>query len=175
MVLGLFFLLEPSDTEADWRSPEQAVGDLLSVGFLLMIGWLMKMANSATSLATLTLGVGTMVVLGSGLVSKRSVGTFVVVSLLIAVAAEFTFGLYEEVIGLLGRDPSLTDRTYVWADALALQNRPILGVGVRELLARSAAGSAMGEVVVASKSSSQWLHRNVLELGFGRVFSCSSQ
>ena len=94
-----------------------------------MIGWLMKMANSATSLATLTLGVGTMVVLGSGLVSKGSVGTFVVVSLLIALAAEFTFGLYEEVIALLGRDPSLTDRTYVWADALALQDRPILGVG----------------------------------------------
>ena len=30
---------------------------------------------------------------------------------------------------MLGRDPSLTDRTAVWADVLALQNRPMLGYG----------------------------------------------
>ena len=99
MVLGLFFFwnLLTQRRTGDRRIRRGEV--LLSLGFLLMVGWLMKMANSATSLATLTLGVGTMVVLGSGLVSRRSVGTFVVISLLIAVAAEFTFGLYEKVIG----------------------------------------------------------------------------
>jgi exopolysaccharide production protein ExoQ len=129
MVLGLFFFsnLLTQKRLGDRRTRREEI--LLSFGFLLMVGWLMKMADSATSLVGLTLGVGTMVLLGSGLVSKRSVGTFVVISLLIAVAAEFTFGLYENVIGLLGRDPSLTDRTHVWADALALQDRPILGVG----------------------------------------------
>jgi exopolysaccharide production protein ExoQ len=129
MVLGLFFFWNLLTQRRMGQGRSRRWEIFLSVGFLLMIGWLMKMANSATSLATLTLGLGTMVVLGSGLVSKRSVGTFVVVSLLIALAAEFTFGLYEQMIVLLGRDPSLTDRTYVWADAIALQDRPILGVG----------------------------------------------
>lgn len=129
MLLGLFLSwnLLTQRRFGDRRTRRGEI--LLSFGFLLMVGWLMKMADSATSLATLTLGVGAMVVLGSGLVSKRSVGIFVVVSLLIALAAEFTFGFYHEVIGLLGRDPTLTDRTYVWVDAIALQDRPIIGVG----------------------------------------------
>jgi O-antigen ligase len=129
MALGLFFFW---NALTQWRIGDRPVRGwdiMLSMGFLLMIGWLLKMAHSATAVATFTLGVGTMVVVGSGLVSKRSVGTFVVVCILIAVAAELTFGVYAHVVRLLGRDPSLTDRTVVWADALALQTRPILGMG----------------------------------------------
>lgn len=129
MVLGLFFFWNLL-TQRRAGDPRTRRGEiLLSSGFLLMIGWLMKMANSATSIATLTLGVGMILALGSRFVGKRSVGTFVVVVLLIALAAESVFGVYEEVIGLLGRDPSLTDRTHVWTDALALQDRPLIGAG----------------------------------------------
>lgn len=129
MVLGIFFLwnvlTQWKTNVASWRRSEL----LLSFLFLALIVWLLNTANSATSLAAFVLGALTLVVLGFGFVSKRSLGTFVLASLLIVAGAQAAFDLYAEVLRLLGRDPSLTDRTALWADALALHDSPMLGVG----------------------------------------------
>ena len=78
---------------------------------------------------TLALAVGLMLALGSRLVNKRHVGTYVVVAVLLAAGLQSGFHVYENVIEMLGRDPSLTDRTVVWADVLAMQDRPLFGFG----------------------------------------------
>ncbi len=129
MVFGLFFFWNLLTTRGakDRRVRQGEV--VLSIGFLCMIGWLLKMADSATSFFTLVLGVVAMIVLGLGFVNKRLIGTYVIVGIFVAVGAELSFGVYAEVVGLLGRDATLTDRTEVWADALALQDSPILGLG----------------------------------------------
>ena len=66
---------------------------------------------------------------GSRLVSRRFFGTYVVIVVLVVAGLEATFDLYHNIIIMLGRDPSLTDRTAVWADVLALQERPLVGYG----------------------------------------------
>lgn len=70
-----------------------------------------------------------MALVGAGIVSRRAIGSVVVVLALLAVAAELGFGVSASIIEWLGRDPTLTDRTLVWADVLALKDSPILGVG----------------------------------------------
>jgi O-antigen ligase len=104
----------------------ELTGSLL---FLALIAWLLKTADSATSIMAFTVGALTLIVLGFRVVSKRYLGTVVLVSLIVVAAAQMAFDLYVEVLRLLGRDPSLTDRTVLWADALALQDSPLLGVG----------------------------------------------
>jgi len=128
-VFGLFFLWSLLTRTRIENKAARRVEVVLSVGFVGMIAWLLKTADSATAIVAFTLGAGTMLLLHSGIVGRRSVGIFVIVALAVGGAAELTFGVYGRVIGALGRDPTLTDRTLVWADALALQVNPLLGMG----------------------------------------------
>ena len=129
MVFVLFFVWTILSRKSIENPRERREEVLLSVGFLGMIAWLMGMANSATSLATATLGAGTIVLLGTRLINKRYVGTYFVVFLFLAVFIESTFDVYAKIVEALGRDPTLTDRTQVWADAIGLQTKPLFGMG----------------------------------------------
>jgi exopolysaccharide production protein ExoQ len=102
---------------------------ILSLVFLGLILWLLKLSSSATSLMCSVLGMGTVWLLGLRLINKRLIGLYVVVGILALVAAEPVFGIYGGVLNLLGRDATLTDRTGVWHDALQLQPNPLLGAG----------------------------------------------
>ncbi len=129
MVSGLFFfwnLLQARQLE-DRKARRNEV--LLSIGFLTMVLWLLALADSATSLACAIIGAGAMVLLGMRWVNKRYLGVYVVVGVLVFGAAETLLGVYAGVVKMLGRDPNLTDRTEVWADALALVDNPVLGAG----------------------------------------------
>lgn len=102
---------------------------ILSIVFLAMTAWLLKMSRSSTALACVMIGIVTMVGVGFRFVSKRYLGTVIVSGIIMAVAAELTFGVYERGVRALGRDPTLTDRTEVWGDALELVSNPVLGAG----------------------------------------------
>jgi O-antigen ligase len=45
------------------------------------------------------------------------------------VSVKQLFDVYATALELLGRDPTLTDRTELWSDALTLADKPILGAG----------------------------------------------
>ncbi len=66
----------------------------LAIVFLSMIGWLMSMTQSSTSLACSLIGIATMVAAGSRLVKPRFLGTYVIAGLLIALAANAAFDIY---------------------------------------------------------------------------------
>ncbi len=128
MVFGLFFfwnLLSARRFEIPAARREET---LLSIAFLAMIGWLTVKADSATALACTAVGVLTMAVVGARMVRNR-LWTCVVVGLLLVAAAEASFGVYSRVVDLLGRDATLTDRTQVWHDVLAMGVNPVLGAG----------------------------------------------
>jgi exopolysaccharide production protein ExoQ len=129
MVLGLFFFwnalraLKIKDRKAGRKEL------LLSVGFLIMIWWLLSQASSATSLTSMLVGMITIWALGLRMLNKRYIGIYLVVGILAFAVAEPIFGIYGSVVKSLGRNLTLTDRTDVWHEALKLQNDPILGVG----------------------------------------------
>jgi exopolysaccharide production protein ExoQ len=128
-IFGVFFiwnfLNDRRITDKNFRRGEL----LISAVFVCMALWLLKMASSATSLASLIIASMTIIALGFRFVSKKYFGTTVLVAIIIAAAAEMSIGIYKPTLALLGRNETLTDRTEVWADALALQRSPILGTG----------------------------------------------
>src|SRR5262249_45921602 len=102
---------------------------VVSVGFLGLSSWLLKMASSATSLATLVLGIFTVGIVGLPFVSKRHIGTFLVAGILAFAVANSLFDIYAHVVLGLGRNLTLTDRTNIWETVLKIQPNPIFGVG----------------------------------------------
>ena len=129
MIFGLFFLwnlLSPLRIEGrveKWK--EMAV----TVAFIGMTWWLFSMADSATSLACVVVGGLTMAIVALPFVSKRFIGSYIVIGLLMIVAAQMSFGTYDKVVELLGRNSTLSDRTAVWQDVIAMDKSPVLGAG----------------------------------------------
>lgn len=129
MVLGIFFVWNILTVRRGSIAQTPKYEIIVSAIYVWMAFWLLGISNSATSTVTMTLGIVAMLVLGTPLVNKRYVGTYVFVAVVLAAGAEWAFDAYENIVLALGRNPSLTDRTVVWADVLALQDRPVLGFG----------------------------------------------
>jgi exopolysaccharide production protein ExoQ len=129
MVFGIFFFWNLLITRRIEDRRVRREEFLLSVGFLCMIGWLWHMAQSATSLVTLGIGIVTMILLGLRIVNKQFIGTYFIVIITVVVLAQLSFDIYAKALNLLGRDPTLTDRTEIWADAVALCPNPVIGTG----------------------------------------------
>lgn len=129
MVFGLFHAW---NFQQAWRLSPAVVKWKEAAPSLLMLGtavWLLEVCDSATSLATLVMGGFTLWLLSWRWLDKRRIARTLIVWLVLALLAQLMFDVYAQVVQMLGRDPSLTDRTAVWADALALQNRPLTGLG----------------------------------------------
>ena len=129
LILGFFFCWHLLQTWRTERGTARRNELLLTVGFLIAIWWLFSMAQSSTSLVSLLLGLAIMAALGLRLVNKRLIGTYIVVGIVICVLAEATFGISGRVIELLGKSPTLTDRTVLWEDVLKVKINPIFGAG----------------------------------------------
>lgn len=128
LIFGLFLFW---DLLMAWKVPNRKVrrNQLIgSVGFLLLALWLLHLAQSATSLACLVLGMAAILALGTRFVNPRYIGPTVMAVLLVAAIGE-AFGLREAVIHMLGRRTDLTDRTQLWAAVLSMPFNPIFGTG----------------------------------------------
>jgi hypothetical protein len=125
--LALFWNVLSSRRLSDRAAAKEEM--LISGVFLAMIAWLLTMANSATAMMCLFLGCGTMLVLGSRLISKKHFGTYLIATVTTLVVLEATVGLYARILGMLGRNASLTDRTQIWADLFAIDINPFVGAG----------------------------------------------
>ena len=69
------------------------------------------------------------VLVGWRFVNKKLIGTYIVITVLVIAAAESTFGVYDRIIALLNRDPTLTERTGLWDALLKVKINPVLGTG----------------------------------------------
>jgi exopolysaccharide production protein ExoQ len=113
------------DSESLRRSSEWWV----ALGMLAMLAWLLFTSDSKTSQVALSIGVATMVVVNRvPAIRTRFTLWFVLVATLLIVA-DLAFDLRRNIIVALGRDPTLTDRTEIWADVIALQPNVLLGAG----------------------------------------------
>ena len=129
MVFGVFFLWNLLIAKGSATQPRQWSEVFLSILMLSITLWLLSASDSKTSMVCLTAGAGILVFLGWKALNLRHVARYIIVTGLILAAIELTFGVYEEIVLMLGRNPTLTDRTEVWADALTLQPNPLLGAG----------------------------------------------
>jgi exopolysaccharide production protein ExoQ len=129
MIIGVFFFWNTLLAFQMKNRKAKREEIFLSVGFLFMTCWLLKMSSSATSLLTMTLGMLTIGVTGLPFVNRRHIATYLIVGIVAFAAADSMFGIYANVVHGLGRNLTLTDRTTIWQVVLNLQPNPILGTG----------------------------------------------
>jgi exopolysaccharide production protein ExoQ len=130
LVTGIYFLWRILEVRKKKEKLVQAetIEDLLLLG---MMGWLLFMSNSQTSLACLIAAGFLLLLRRIPYVARRasrvfSVGGTVAAVLLIL---EATFGVKALFVGMLGRDPRLTNRTDVWEILVEMAPDPLVGAG----------------------------------------------
>jgi exopolysaccharide production protein ExoQ len=111
------------------RSKERRNELALIALFLAMNGWLLNMSHSSTSLVSFLTAAAILVFLGLRSVDPRHIGIYFLGAVLAGVVAEEGFGIYAGVLHLLGKNPTLTDRTLIWQDLLQMNVNPVLGTG----------------------------------------------
>lgn len=105
----------------------------LSVRILLlsMVFWLFSKADSQTALTCFILGTGILLLMQFPLATRhvRYLGTYSLsIGILILLLYVFP-AIFETIVGLLGRDMTLTGRTDLWAELLRVPINPLLGTG----------------------------------------------
>ena len=95
---------------------------------------MLAIAHSATSVASLPAALGTVALLGMSKVLslrfRRVIFLVGACTLVAAVMAALNLGLLDFVLGIFGKDSTLTGRTYLWEQGWeAAQQFPILGYG----------------------------------------------
>jgi len=117
---------------------------LLAQGALLLIAVTVLIdANSATSTVSFVLGAGLLLTTKSGFMRQNPVALHVLVVLLIVtVSSLILLGGGASVVQALGRDPTLTGRTDIWAAVISMTPNPVVGAGFESfwLSPRVAAG-----------------------------------
>ena len=129
LVTGIYFfwkLLQPRDRSA--AAEPFGVFDLTLVG---MLAYLLYMSNSQTALTCLVVSV--LIMLATRLPGIARAPSRVIpaglVAALVLVALESSFEIKNQILTLLGRDPSLTNRTELWDVVLSQQTNSVVGAG----------------------------------------------
>lgn len=103
---------------------------LLAHGAILAIVlWLFKLANSMTSLICFLLGIVVLLVVQFRAVGRTPLVVHSLVAFLIAFPSAVLFVGIESILQMIGKDPTLTDRTVIWDMLLTLMTNPWLGMG----------------------------------------------
>jgi len=110
---------------------ERKRGPLLAHGVIVaMTIWLFWMANSITSLACFILASGLIVATSSPWVARRRMLVHVLVASVLCFCFCVLFlNLANFLIAAVGRNPTLTGRTELWAKVIDLTPNPLLGAG----------------------------------------------
>jgi exopolysaccharide production protein ExoQ len=109
---------------------ERRTGSMIAHGITVAMAlWLLVMGDSMTPLVCLFLASGLMVFVRRPTLLRRPVLIHLVVCIVLSVSAGAVLfnagGLLESV----GRDPTLTGRTEIWHEVVAMTTNPVLGTG----------------------------------------------
>ena len=131
LISGLFFFW---DTVTRWserkvRRTNRII--LANIAFLGMTFWLLNMCNSATSRLCLILGCLLIVAVHSKSFRRHPgfLKVMIPAGFVLYVILAFGFNMNAQVAGAVGRDPTLTDRTKIWAFVLGMHTNPLIGTG----------------------------------------------
>jgi exopolysaccharide production protein ExoQ len=113
-----------------WERNRVRRNELILVGGLLAMDlWLIKEAQSASSLVGLMLGAVIILFLGSRWVNRQRAGAYLLTGIIVSAVAGIGLGLFGGVIHLLGRNETLTGRTDIWHMLWNWNVNPIIGTG----------------------------------------------
>lgn len=129
LTAGMYFAWKILQKRDGTEAAEKAdIYDYLLIGMLV---WLLRMSDSQTSFACLVTSIALLLLSRvSFIASKRSrIVTVLAVAAITYSILEPTFHIKDQILAMLGRDPSLTSRTTLW-DVVSRQGaNPIIGAG----------------------------------------------
>ena len=129
--LSLFILWDLFEIRKREGIPGKKIQVLIRLGLLLIAIWLLNTCASKTSM--LCLGLGSVALLGTPRLMRKSYGKTLLSTCLIAgvlmVALDKSIGLSAKVAVALGKDPSLTGRTAIWQLVREQGTDPFIGEG----------------------------------------------
>lgn len=131
LVAGLYFFWMFLYKTIERSTTRDKVRLAFFASMALMIFWLTRKANSATSLSCLVVGLAVIALSRLPRFRKTPQKLLVLVTsvfVLFAIAEVF-FGVKDQVFALLGREPTLTSRVPMWKDLISMVTNPLLGFG----------------------------------------------
>jgi exopolysaccharide production protein ExoQ len=131
LVVGIYYCWDLLFNRQNRKDLRRLHGFLPYLLILPMLGWLIHMAGSSTSLMCLIIAMSILIVSRVPSVSKAP-GRLMrlgLTAVLVLIALEVTLGVSAKVISALGRDPTLTNRVSIWQSLLAMAGNPLIGVG----------------------------------------------
>jgi O-antigen ligase len=127
IIMFVWHLIHTPRAATQWERRDRRIHMLL----VLMMVWLMYIANSATSV--MCCGIGLAVVFGMELPvmqrNLRHIGAVVVSLLVIGFLLQYSLDIWQVILTGLGRDATLTGRTVLWEQVLAMGASPLIGTG----------------------------------------------
>ncbi|WP_353063304.1 O-antigen ligase family protein [Tunturibacter psychrotolerans] len=133
LVSGLFFFW---DTVTRWTDRKERRAKrimLLNVAFIAMTLWLLYISDSDTSRICLVVGCLVIAAAHSKAVKRRPALLTALIPLAICgylvLAVGFGINISAMVAELVGRDPTLTDRTKIWSFLLSMKTSTLFGTG----------------------------------------------
>jgi O-antigen ligase len=101
---------------------------IVHVVFLIMIAWLLKMSDSATSQGCLFAGIIFLLLIRNQGV-RRYLGTLLLVGFASYLIVLTSTELAPNLLAKMGRDSTLTDRLPIWTAVLEMAKNPLIGTG----------------------------------------------
>jgi exopolysaccharide production protein ExoQ len=133
LVSGLFFFW---DTVTRWVGRKERRAKriiLVNVAFIAMTLWLLYISDSDTSRICLVVGCLVIAAAHSKAVKRRPTLLTALIPLgicgYLVLAVGFGINVSAMVAELVGRDPTLTDRTKIWSFLLSMKTSPLFGTG----------------------------------------------
>jgi exopolysaccharide production protein ExoQ len=129
MILGLVFLWHFLRVLRTEKNKSRRNELRLITGLLLMVGYCLWKAHSATSWVALIVAALVMVLLGLRTLNMRLIGAYALAAAVILVIAQLTFDIYGGVVNVSGHESTIEGRGRLWQELLAYLKSPIFGVG----------------------------------------------
>jgi exopolysaccharide production protein ExoQ len=131
LLSGLFFFW---DTVTIWSHRRQRRTKRViqvNFAFLGMSLWLLNIANSATCRVCMVLGCLVVAAVHTRFFKRRPLLLKVLIPTAFCLYLILAFGLdmNGQLAGAVGKDPTLTDRTKIWAFVLSMHTNPLIGTG----------------------------------------------
>ena len=130
-VCGMFLVWDLIEMRSNSGGKTDRTDLSIRAVLLLMVLWLFAKANSMTAIVSLTLGAGILLLMRLPFFKDRVryLGMYSLALGLLFIILYSIPGILESILGILGRNVTLTGRTDLWADLLREPINPILGTG----------------------------------------------
>jgi exopolysaccharide production protein ExoQ len=164
LISGLFFFW---DTITRWPERKSRRGKrviAVNAAFFALTVWLLDTAQSTTSDVCLILGCLVIACTHIKAIRRnpKTLKALIPISFIVYLILDFGLGMNGSMAQAVGKDPTLTDRTKIWAFLLSMHTDPILGTGYQSFW--------LGQRLATFWQSTNFEHLNEAHNGYLEIY-----